>query len=295
MALCCLPQPPLDALGRRRSRILAAFLLVSIAVFGFVDSVYVTVPSMLALIGPFSVTALGAGLSLLFMHHRDQVERDRQAELQASIRELEMKNTELERFTYTVSHDLKSPLVTIHGFLGYVTRHAEEGRAEQLREDVARIEAATDRMQLLLVELLQNLIDNAIRFMGDQLQPAIKIGWRPEPEEPVFFVRDNGVGIDPAYHDRVFGLFDKLDPRTEGTGVGLALARRIVEVHGGRTWIESEGLGTAPPCASLSRDRPPRPHSGPGPRDAVGAGVGIGVIKRERARRPRSSRPRRPP
>ncbi len=194
------------------------------------------------------------------------------------IRELEMKNTEPERFTYTVSHDLKSPLVTIRGFLGYVTRHAEEGRAEQLREDVARIEAATERMQLLLdellrlsrigrldaghveveiagdlppvradrlrlVELLQNLIDNETRFMGDQPQPGIHVGWRSESEEPVFFVRDNGVGIDPAHHDRAFGLFDKLDPRTEGTGAELALARRIVEVHGGRVWIESEGLG----------------------------------------------------
>jgi len=79
--------------------------------------------------------------------------------------------------------------------------------------------------------------------MGDQPQPAIQIGWRLEPEEPAFFVRDNGIGIDPAHHERVFGLFDKLDPRTEGTGVGLALARRIVEVHGGRTWIESEGQG----------------------------------------------------
>ena len=97
--------------------------------------------------------------------------------------------------------------------------------------------------RLRLVELLQNLIDNATRFMGDQPQPGIHVGWRSEPEEPVFFVRDNGVGIDPAHHDRVFGLFDKLDPRTEGTGVGLALARRIVEVHGGRVWIESEGLG----------------------------------------------------
>jgi len=153
---CCQPQPSLDALGRCRSRILAAFLLVSIAVFGFVDSVYVlTVPSMLALVGPFSITALGAGLSLVFMHHRDRVERDRQIELQANIRELEMKNTELERFTYTVSHDLKGPLVTIRGFLGYATRHAEAGRAEPLREDVARIEAATERMQLLLDELLR--------------------------------------------------------------------------------------------------------------------------------------------
>ena len=55
------------------------------------------------------------------------------------------------------------------------------------------------------------------------------------------FVRDNGSGIDPQYHERVFGLFDKLDPKSEGTGIGLALVKRIVEVHGGRIWIESAG------------------------------------------------------
>jgi len=66
-----------------------------------------------------------------------------------------MRNTELEHFTYTVSHDLKSPLVTIRGFLGYLTGHAAEGRDDLLREDVARIEAATERMQLLLDELLR--------------------------------------------------------------------------------------------------------------------------------------------
>jgi Histidine kinase-, DNA gyrase B-, and HSP90-like ATPase len=59
----------------------------------------------------------------------------------------------------------------------------------------------------------------------------------------ILFVADNGMRIAPAYHQRIFGLFDKLDPRSEGTGIGLALVKRIVEVHGGHIWIESDGNG----------------------------------------------------
>jgi signal transduction histidine kinase len=59
----------------------------------------------------------------------------------------------------------------------------------------------------------------------------------------VFFVRDNGMGIDPRYQEKVFGLFEKLDPKREGTGMGLALVKRIVELYEGRIWVESSGLG----------------------------------------------------
>ncbi len=218
------------------------------------------------------------------------------------IKELEAKNTELERFTYTVSHDLRSPLVTINGFLGYLKGDTASGNTDRVTTDIQRIQDAVDKMHLLLKELLelsrigriinapetvpfedlvrdamelvhgrleargvtvltqpnlpaiqgdrqrlttvlQNLLDNAAKYMGSQTTPHIEIGQQGEDAEPgklIFYVKDNGMGIPAQHHERIFGLFDKLDPKSDGTGVGLALVTRIIEVHGGRIWVESE-------------------------------------------------------
>jgi signal transduction histidine kinase len=92
-----------------------------------------------------------------------------------------------------------------------------------------------------LIEMLQNLIDNAAKFMGNQPEPCIQIGAVLEGEETRFFVRDNGIGIEPSFQERIFGLFERLDTTTDGTGIGLAVVKRIVEVHNGRIWAESAG------------------------------------------------------
>ncbi len=94
-----------------------------------------------------------------------------------------------------------------------------------------------------LVEVFQNLVDNAAKFMGGQKSPRIEIGVERAGEELALYVRDNGAGIDPEVQPLVFGLFHKLDPVAEGEGIGLALVKRIVELHGGRIWLESEGRG----------------------------------------------------
>jgi signal transduction histidine kinase len=112
-----------------------------------------------------------------------------------------------------------------------------------------------DRVRLL--QVMQNLLDNAVKFMGGQTSPSIEIGYRPEGS--VVFVKDNGSGIEPRYHDRIFGLFDKLDADSTGSGVGLALVRRIVELHGGRAWVESEGRERG---ATFCFTLPPRPLPG---------------------------------
>jgi signal transduction histidine kinase len=94
--------------------------------------------------------------------------------------------------------------------------------------------------RLLVREVWKQLIDNAVKFRGEA-PPRVEIG---RAAEGGWFVRDNGVGIDPRHLRKVFGLFDKLDPATEGTGLGLAVAKRIVEEMGGRIRIESLGLGS---------------------------------------------------
>jgi signal transduction histidine kinase len=94
-----------------------------------------------------------------------------------------------------------------------------------------------------LIEVVQNLLDNAVKFMGQQPEPRIEIGAKNIEAETLCYVRDNGMGISPQYHGKVFGLFDRLDQSVEGTGIGLALVKRIIEVHNGRIWVESEGKG----------------------------------------------------
>ena len=223
-------------------------------------------------------------------------------ERKAREEELRQKNAEMERFTYLVSHDLKSPLVTVKTFLGYLEEDLAKQETERVKKDLLYMHGATEKMSRLLgdllevsrigrvvnppartsfqalakealeavagsltlrgvevtvdevelpllgdrprlVEIWQNLLENAVKYMGDQPSPRIHLGVERAGEHTQFFVRDNGLGIDPRYHGKVFGLFEKLDARTEGTGLGLALIKRIVEVHGGTIRVESEGAG----------------------------------------------------
>jgi signal transduction histidine kinase len=225
-----------------------------------------------------------------------------EAEREELIAKLEAQNAELERFTYTVSHDLKSPLITINGYVGMLREDLAEGDSEQVASDLGRISNAAGKMdhllrdvlelsrigrlvsaleevslkelaqeaieivggqarergvqieispdlpvvfgdRLRLLEVLQNLIDNAVKYMGDQAEPRVEIGWRRDGNETICYLCDNGIGIEPRYHDTIFGLFDQLDQKVEGSGIGLSLVKRVVEVHGGRVWVESEGPG----------------------------------------------------
>lgn len=233
------------------------------------------------------------GILIIF---RDVTERQRQED------ELKSKNAELERFTYTVSHDLRSPLITIKGFAGALLSDAAAGRTDRLTADLKRIVLATDKMSDLLngllelsrigrivnppmrvpmdkavqdvlellagsiarcqarvtvqpglppacgdpqrlQEVFQNLVENALKFSAPDRTPEIEIGCKTVGDQTAYFVRDHGRGIELRHQESIFGLFNKLDSRTEGTGIGLALVRRIVEFHGGTIWVESAGVG----------------------------------------------------
>ncbi len=230
--------------------------------------------------------------------HRRRTEEEREQ----LIARLEAQNAELERFTYTVSHDLKSPLITIKGYIGMLGEELADTDVGSVQDDLMRISRAADRMvelledllelsrigrlvnppedvslddlvqealqivgaqieskgirvkvceplpvlygdRLRLLEVLQNLVENAAKYMGDNIHPRIEIGVRRDDSRTICYVRDNGIGIDPRFHEKIFGLFDQLDPKAGGTGIGLAIVKRIIEVHGGRVWVESEGAG----------------------------------------------------
>ena len=221
--------------------------------------------------------------------------------------QLEAANKELEAFSYSVSHDLRSPLRAIDGFAGILAEdHASRLDEEALRvvgvirREAARMGQIIDdlltfsrvgrgpmgsaeidltalartvfeectagagadrkiRLRLdpllpargdpsLIRQVLVNLLSNAIKYTGPRAEAEIGLGSRVEGNENVYWVKDNGVGFDPKYSHKLFGIFQRLHSNAEfkGTGVGLALVHRIVSRHGGRVWAEGKtGEGAA--------------------------------------------------
>ncbi len=237
-------------------------------------------------------------LALTCIEERKRVEKEREILLD----ELGARNVELDCFAHTISHDLKSPLITIKGYLGALEEDLATGDMESVADCLQRLSAAADKAgnlldgllelsrigrligpaedvvladlvgetletlsgmiseagvhvivvsdlpilyadRMQLGQVLQNLIENAVRYRGAQPEPCVEVGVRQETEGPVCYVRDNGAGIDAQYQDTVFAPFVKLDQKAQGSGLGLSLVKRIVEVHGGRIWVESEGVG----------------------------------------------------
>jgi light-regulated signal transduction histidine kinase (bacteriophytochrome) len=132
--------------------------------------------------------------------------------------ELEAANKELEAFSYSISHDLRAPLRHIEGFVN------------------------------LLRQVLLNLLSNALKYRRPREVARVEISASASPQEDIIMVRDNGVGFDMQYVDKLFGVFQRLHgpEEFEGVGIGLANIRRIIQRHGGRIWAEAApGQGAA--------------------------------------------------
>ncbi|HWG84460.1 MAG TPA: ATP-binding protein, partial [Deinococcales bacterium] len=247
-----------------------------------------------------------------------QRSRHSEATLEARVRErtreLEERTEEQTTFIYTVSHDLRTPLLAMQGMTELLVEAAVGGDREEaaflarrvlanvgkmgaLLDDllvlsrVGRSEEAAARLDLGRVvrdtadelhgraralsaelrlpadwpavllpateaaQLVTNLLSNAVKWAGRDpgqstaerpaRRPEVTVEWRNEGGMVLLRVSDNGPGIAPQHRDRVFDLFRKLDPKAEGTGVGLAIVKRIVERHGGRAWVEESAAGGA--------------------------------------------------
>jgi len=225
-------------------------------------------------------------------------------EVEDRTRELRRKNEELERFIYTITHDLKTPVVSIQGFASVLAKEAGERLTQDENFYLERILKNAEHLETLIRELLElarigqtqeveeevdiqdmlkdvraeleyllsaasirfvmvdpfpkvlclpkrirqvfvNLIDNAIKYMGPVEDPQIRVGCQDAGDRWQFYVQDNGMGIAPEHHEKVFQIFHRLkssdDDARRGTGVGLAIVKKIVESHGGDVWVESEG------------------------------------------------------
>lgn len=225
-------------------------------------------------------------------------QKDAERRLKRLNAELKAKNEEIQQLVYTVSHDLKSPLVTCKGFIGVLRDDLEREAYDEMLDSMDRILRAAHRMDRLIDDLLnisrigtipishewieagelfrtlvddwqmqienakvevtiaedmprlwadrvqamtvfENLLANALKHGAKGEQPIIGVGGVEIDGEARFYFADNGPGIAPEFHDKIFRLFQRLDSVVPGSGVGLAAVTRIMEVHGGHAWVES--------------------------------------------------------
>ncbi|HJW27251.1 MAG TPA: ATP-binding protein [Rhodocyclaceae bacterium] len=187
-------------------------------------------------------------------------------------------NADVDAWSSQVINNARRLQTLIQGLLSYTRLEANAVRVEAadmnalFDEVVASLQAiiqetgaevsrgelpAASCVRPQMGQVLQNLIENGLKYNTSK-PPKVSVSCRREEDDWVFAVADNGMGIDPKYHDRIFGMFKRLHSHAEipGSGIGLALCRRIVERHGGRLWVESRAGAGATFRFSLPVERP---------------------------------------
>jgi light-regulated signal transduction histidine kinase (bacteriophytochrome) len=180
-------------------------------------------------------------------------------------RRLDPQDGEMQEFVTTINNAVHG----MHTFLDDLLRYAQVGSLARqqyptvdsrlllewalmnLSSEISRTGATVTQEDLppiradqsQLVQLFQNLIGNSLKYHGGAA-PIVHVSSRHEENATVFSIKDNGPGIDPKHHEQIFGIFKRLHGADQpGSGIGLALCKRIVENHGGRIWVESAGEG----------------------------------------------------
>ncbi len=231
---------------------------------------------------------------------RDITERKQmEKELVQALEELKRTNKELDDYTYTVSHDLREPLITIQGLSEMLYRKYGDKLERSMVAYIRRISSASQWLERLVSDLLElsragkktgefkevriksilglslkslesllkkkqieliqppdfpkvrgdkigllqvfnNLIDNAIKYIGSQSRPKIEVGWSKDKDCYLFWVKDNGMGIKREDQEKIFNVFYRGSGASkEGTGIGLSIAKKVIESHGGKIWVKS--------------------------------------------------------
>jgi len=158
--------------------------------------------------------------------------------------------------TLEYSHAGYQVKTTMNASFGKIVMDVITEFAEQVRSIGATVSIAetfpevyVDRIRIM--QVLTNLIQNSINYRDKTVPLKIEIGYWLSEDEVVFFVRDNGVGIDASEAEKVFDLFYRGTTNGEGSGVGLAIVKRIIEAHGGRMWVQDQSAKGTTMCFTL--------------------------------------------
>ena len=170
----------------------------------------------------------------------DDTARGYLARVQAGANRMGELIDDLLEFSRLSRREVQRTRVDLGGVASEIARELNEGRPERPLAFEAHGDLVVQGDAHLLRIVLENLLGNAWKFMGDQAEPRVEFGTEGDGGSEVFFVRDNGVGFDPAYADKLFAPFQRLHSpeEFEGTGIGLATVQRIIHRHGGRIWAE---------------------------------------------------------